>query len=210
MGMHALRQTFETFSIGMSMVGAAHLATLKNYYLRFISLMTTKMDPETGLRNPTILEAQAADKALMTIACDLVVEKGWSFDDALYEITFIRAEINTLLQARPRLPKQAYQRIESGKASGKSAGKNHRTGPYQKGKGGKTPGRNPGKSGGKVAWVTELTVQGQKKQLCMRFQSRKCDMGADCRFHHGCAHPLPSGEACGKSHGAMQHHTTPH
>ena len=28
---------------------------------------------ETGLRNPTILEAQSADKTLMTIACDLVI-----------------------------------------------------------------------------------------------------------------------------------------
>ena len=53
MGMHALRQTFETFSYAMAMVELAHLATLKNYYLRFINLMITKMDSETGLRNPT-------------------------------------------------------------------------------------------------------------------------------------------------------------
>ena len=121
MGMHALRQTFETFSYAMAMVELAHLATLKNYYLRFINLMTTKMDSETGLRNPTILEAQSADKTLMTIACDLVMEKGWTFDDALHEVTFIRAEINTLLQARPRLPKQTYQRLEV--TSSKGAGK---------------------------------------------------------------------------------------
>ena len=75
MGMHALRQTFETFSYAMAMVDLAHLTTMKNYYLRFINLMTTKLDSETGLRNPTILEAQSADKTLMTIACDLVMEK---------------------------------------------------------------------------------------------------------------------------------------
>ena len=68
--------------------------------------MTTRLEAETGLRNPTILESQSADKTLMTIACDLVMEKNWSFDDAIHEITFIRAEINTLLQARPKLPKQ--------------------------------------------------------------------------------------------------------
>ena len=113
MGMHALRQTFETFSYAMAMVELVHLVTMKHYYLRFINLMTTKMDSETGLRNPTILEAQSADKSLMTIACDLVMEKGWSFDDTIHEITFIRAEINTLLQPRPRLPKQTYQRLES-------------------------------------------------------------------------------------------------
>ena len=75
--------------------------------MRFINLMTTRMDSETGLKNPTILEAQSADKALMGIACELVMEQGWNFDDAIHEITFIRAEINTFLQPRPRLPKQA-------------------------------------------------------------------------------------------------------
>ena len=88
-----------------------HLATMKHYYLRFINLMTTRLEAETGLRNPTILESQSADKTLMTSACDLVMEKQWSFDDAIHEITFIRAEINTLLQARPKLPAQTYQRL---------------------------------------------------------------------------------------------------
>ena len=55
MGMHALRQTFETFSYAMAMLELAHLATMKQYYMRFINLMTTRMDSETGLRNPTIL-----------------------------------------------------------------------------------------------------------------------------------------------------------
>ena len=210
MGMHALRQTFETFSYAMAMVELAHLATLKNYYLRFINLMTTKMDAETGLRNPTILEAQSADKTLMTIACDLVMEKGWTFDDALHEVTFIRAEINTLLQARPRLPKQTYQRLESG--SSKGSGKNPRPGPYSKGgkSSGKSGGKSSGKTSGKVNWVTETMVNGNKKQLCMRFQTGKCDMGSTCRFHHGCAFPTSNGEACGKSHGALMHDKTQH
>ena len=140
MGMHALRQTFETFSYAMAMVELAHLATLKQYYLRFIQLMTSKLDTETGLRNPTILEAQSADKTLMTIVCELVMEKGWNFDDALHEVTYIRAEINTLLQARPRLPRQTFQRLEQG--SPKGGGKQNRSSPYQKGKkGGKSSGK---------------------------------------------------------------------
>ena len=203
MGMHALRQTFETFSYAMAMVELAHLATLKQYYLRFIQLMTSKLDTETGLRNPTILEAQSADKTLMTIVCELVMEKGWNFDDALHEVTYIRAEINTLLQARPRLPRQTFQRLEQG--SPKGGGKQNRSSPYQKGKkGGKSSGK------GKVTWITEANVNGTKRQLCMRFQSGKCDMGATCRFHHGCAFPLPNGEACNKAHGALMHDKTPH
>jgi len=95
----------------MAMCELVHLATMKHYYLRFINLMTTRLEAETGLRNPTILESQSADKTLMTSACDLVMEKQWSFDDAIHEITFIRAEINTLLQARPKLHAQTYQRL---------------------------------------------------------------------------------------------------
>ena len=208
LGMHALRQTFETFSYAMAMCEIAHLATMKTYYLKFINLMTTRLEAETGLRNPTILEAQSADKTLMTIACELVMEKQWTFDDAIHEVTCIRAEINTLLQARPRLPRQTYQRLESGSSQGN--GKNNRSTPYGKGKTGKSSGKTSGKTGGKVTWVTETSVGGSKKQLCMRFQSGKCDMGAACRFHHGCAFPLPSGEACNKNHGALMHDKTPH
>ena len=210
MGLHALRQTFETFSYAAAMVEIAHLATLKQYFLRFLNLMTVKLDAETGLRNPTILEAQSADKALMTIVCDLVMEKGWGFDDALHEVTFIRAEINTLLQARPKLPKQTFQRLEGTYPKGQ--GKFSRSNPYPDRKGGKGPGKQGkgSKAGGKVSWVTEATVNGQKQQLCVRFQTGKCDLGASCRFHHGCAYPLQTGEACNKSHGALMHDRTPH
>ena len=206
LGMHALRQTLETFSYAMAMCEIVHLATMKNYYLKFINLMTTRLEAETGLRNPTILEAQSADKTLMTIACELVMEKQWSFDDAIHEITCIRAEINTLLQARPRLPRQTStigSRIFERWWQEQSI---HSIWQRQ----GKSSGKSSGKTGGKVTWITETSVGGSKKQLCMRFQSGKCDMGSSCRFHHGCAFPLPSGEACNKNHEALMHDKTPH
>ena len=81
--------------------------------------------------------------------------------------------------------------------------------PIPKGKG-KSAGKSAGKSSGKVTWITEMTVNGNKRQLCMRYQSGKCDMGSNCRFHHACAYPMPTGEACGKSHGALLHDKTPH
>ena len=107
LGLHALRQMFETYSFAMAMAEIAHLSSLKGYYLKFLALMTQKFDADTGLRGPTILEAQAADKALITTAIDLVVERAWSWDDALYEITHIRADITSMLQPRPKLPKPA-------------------------------------------------------------------------------------------------------
>ena len=205
MGLHALRQMFETFAIAMAMAEVAHLSSLKQYYLKFLQMMTNKLDQDTGLRNATILEAQAADKALMTIAAELVLERKWSWDDALYEVTYIRADMMSLLQPRPRLPK-TYQPQRS-EASGKgSFGSPLRPAPYQKGnnKG------NKGKSKGKVAWVTEAHIKGEKRQLCMRFQSNKCTLGDSCKFTHACAYPVGDGQACGKAHGALQHASTPH
>ena len=70
LGLHTLRSLFETYSIAMAMVGVAHLASLKDYYLRFLSFMSTRLDAESGLRNPSILEAQSADKTLMGVVCD--------------------------------------------------------------------------------------------------------------------------------------------
>ena len=52
-------------------------------------------------------------------------------------------------------------------------------------------------------------VDGQKKQLCMRYQNGSCTF-TDCKFHHGCAYPKPDGSACGLPHPAMQHASTPH
>ena len=87
LSLHTLRSLFETYSIAMAIVGVAHLASLKDYYLRFLSFMSTRLDTESGLRNPSILEAQSAGKTLMGVVCDLVAERGWSWDDSLHEVT---------------------------------------------------------------------------------------------------------------------------
>eukprot|EP00435_Cladocopium_sp_Y103_P026332 s223_g6.t1 len=218
MGMHALRQMFETFSFAMAMTETAHLSSLKGYYLKFLNMMTHKFDADTGLRGPTILEAQAADKALMTtvieLAADkalmttvieLVVERTWSWDDALYEITHIRADMTSLLQPRPRLPKAVTQ-ARSDSSAGKDGSQFSRPAPYSKGSG--KQGKSKSKSS-RVQWITEMVVKGEKKQLCMRFQSGKCTLGDGCKFHHGCAYPVGD-NACGKAHGAMTHERTPH
>ena len=206
MGLHALRQMFETFSIAMAMAEVAHLSSLKQYYLKFIQTMSQRLDQETGLRNATILEAQAADKALMSIAADLVLERKWTWDDALYEVTHIRADMMSLLQPRPRLPKATATNRTDMSAGKGTPGSNVRSAPYSKGtsKGGKS------KSKGKVAWVTEAMIKGEKRQLCMRFQSNKCSLGDACKFAHACAYPVGDGHACGKNHGALQHSGTPH
>ena len=204
LGLHALRQMFETFAFAMAMAEVCHLSSLKAYYLKFLSLMTQKFDADTGLRGPTILEAQAADKALMTTAIDLVTERSWTWDDALYEVTHIRADLTSLLQPRPKLPKPTVP-MRPEFSSGKGQSQGSRPGPYTKGT---SKGKSKGKSN-RVHWLTEMVIKGEKKQRCMRFQSGKCNLNDNCKFHHGCAYPVGD-SACGKNHGALVHEKTPH
>lgn len=101
MGLHSLHAMFECWSYAMALNDMAHLANEKKYFLKFMGHMTAQFDPETGLRPPTIVEAQAADKALVTLAFQLTSERGWSLDNALHEVTHIRADMSSLLQQKP-------------------------------------------------------------------------------------------------------------
>ena len=208
MGMHAVRVQFETWAFAIAMCEVCHLASLKEYYIRFLEFLGKRYDQDSGLRPPSILEAQSADKALMQLAFDLMQEKQWGADDAFHEVTWIRAEMASLLQPRPRISSRAgppsggkgsdnptrFQASSKGKGSGPSKGKGKPT------KGG--PGR--------VQWMTEIIDKsGEKRQLCMRFQTGKCTLGSQCRFFHGCGYPV-NGAPCGKNHGAAVHESAPH
>ena len=107
MGINAVRTVFDLHNAALALVESAHLAVLRAYSIKFLSHLTQKLDQETGLRNPTILEAQSADKLIWATISELVSEKGWSLDQAVHELTHVRSDLATLLQARPRLPRPA-------------------------------------------------------------------------------------------------------
>ena len=86
------------------MVGRVHLARLKGFTARFLQYLGQRYDGDSGLRPPTILEAQSADQRLWATIFTLTNEKGWTLSDALYEVTEIRSEMASLLQPRPRPP----------------------------------------------------------------------------------------------------------
>ena len=93
---------FEVFNNAAAMCEAAHLASLKSYTAKFMSYLTHKYDTDSGLRPPTFLEAQSADKQVHAVIFELVSERGWSIDQALHEMTSVRADLPMLLQPRPR------------------------------------------------------------------------------------------------------------
>ena len=143
------------------------------------------------------LEAQAADRHLWGIMHDLMVDKGWSLNDSLHEITTVRSDMMSLLQPRPRaisrpVQSEAQQLSQRNKGKGKSKGKG-----------------KPQNSMGAPKWVSEINLDGSKHSICMRYQSGKCS-NPNCRFKHVCAHPKTDGSACGGNHSAKDHYQTPH
>lgn len=200
MGINAVRNLLDVHNTAIAMCGGAHLANLKAYSMKLLSFLTQRVDVDTGLRVPSILEAQAADRHCWQVIQDLMDNRSWSMDDSLHELTHIRHDLASFLQLRPRVPRAPPTQFErptkgSGKAPTPSKGKG-------KGK------SNKGKTN-RPTWVTELQQDGQRKQLCMRFQSGRCS-DRKCGFVHACAYPKRDGSACGGAHSAFDHRDTPH
>ena len=74
---------FELHNYAWALAGGAHLHRLRAYSLKFMSCLTQRLDAESGLRPPSISEAQSADKQYLIQ--DLCVDQGWSLNDALHE-----------------------------------------------------------------------------------------------------------------------------
>lgn len=202
-GINAVRTMFDMANTALALVESAHLASLKAYSIKFMAHLTQRLDAETGLRAPTMLEAQSADKQLWHIMAELISEKGWTLDQALHEMTNVRGDMAVLLQARPRLPRPSPP-TKGGKGPTVSSAPQAPKGTGKKGKKGGSKSSKPG-----VKWVTGAYVDGVRKQLCMRFQTNSCTF-SDCKFHHACAVPKSDGTACGLPHAASQHDATPH
>lgn len=123
MGINAIRTSMDVFNTAMAMCNGAHLANLKEYSLKFISMLTQRVSADTGLRTATVLEAQTADRQIWGTISDLVNDRNWSFDNALHEMTYVRSDLAVLLQLRPKIPKQVTSSTSSGRAkAGKAKG----------------------------------------------------------------------------------------
>ena len=165
--------------------------------LRFMSLLTQRLDAESGLRPPSILEAQSADKHLWHLIQELCVDQGWSLNDALHEFTVQRSDMAALLQPRLKMPK-APPVVHYGDHKGSKGG-----GKGSKGSKG-TKGGSKGDHKG-PRWIAEAWIKGQRKPICMRFQNNNCNLVSNCKFAHICAMPKSNGEACGGDHSARDH-----
>ncbi|CAE7257888.1 unnamed protein product [Symbiodinium sp. CCMP2592] len=217
MGVSAVQRILAIHDVALAMVGSCHLARLKSYSSKFMHFLSQRYEASSGLRPPTILEAQQADCKLWQGIYALVLEKDWNLNDAIFEYTEVRGDMSNLLQARAR-PPPSPRFMDKG-FKGKGLGRfmsEHWKGQGSDGKG-KGPGKDkgfkgkPSGQGSAGSWVKHVQVNGESKQLCMQWQSGKCSRGASCAFLHNCAFPRSDGSACmSKSHNALNHASTAH
>ena len=108
----------------------AHLGSLKLYNKKFLRLCFTKYEASSNLRDPTVMEAQAADKRCWELISDLVNQHSWKLDDALHELSEVRSDMSSLLAPRPFINKKLLEtqdtwrpRLTGLTRGGKGAGK---------------------------------------------------------------------------------------
>ena len=193
-GLHTLRVMFDAFYIAVALCDGAHLASLKSYSSEFISHLTTRHDAESG-----------SDQKIQQLVAELVVGRSWSLDQALHEVTNIRADLAVLLRPRPKAAKPpTWNPTGPSPYKGKAYDKGF-------GKKGKEKGRGKGgkKRKGKNTWITEMQINGEWKPLCLKYQLGQCNY-PDCKYLHQCAFPRPDGTACGAKHSASEHSSVPH
>ena len=92
------------FSNAIALCKGAHLAVLKAFDSKVCEQCTQVWKPGHGLRNVSTEEMLDADRKLWRSIATLVEEQGFSLDEALHEMTHVRGDIATLMQARPRMP----------------------------------------------------------------------------------------------------------
>ncbi|CAE7361723.1 unnamed protein product, partial [Symbiodinium necroappetens] len=131
---------------------------------------------------------------------------GWTLDDALHELTMVRADVANLLQLRakpPPPPTRPPRKDPKGTGKGKTDGKT--------GKGNATPTlkrKTPGDSTAKEIKAGDLVSQHGDRTFCIRWNKGTC-RNAQCKYLHACALKLPNGEPCGRSHPACKHKSPP-
>ena len=83
------------------------------YQKRFLRLCFTNYESASNLPGPASLEAQSADKRAWEIIAELVNQHAWKLDDALHEMSEVRADLSSLLAPRATLPKQLLNHQET-------------------------------------------------------------------------------------------------
>ena len=96
-----LRRCLDLFAISLAMLNLVHLATIKRFNDKFITL-ALQVPTDNTLHPPALHETVQADRAVWIAVSRLVRDQSWSLTDSLNEVGFRRHDMAPLLQARPK------------------------------------------------------------------------------------------------------------
>ena len=100
---HGSRGAQQVFRNAIALCGGARLAVLKAFDKKILDICTQNLAADSGLRTVNTHELLNADCKLWKGDISLRSE-GWTLDEALREMTSIRADIHAILQPRARSP----------------------------------------------------------------------------------------------------------
>ena len=108
------------FSHCLALCNGAHLATLKAFDKKVLDICAQTLTADAGLRTVNTHELLQADRKIWNEIASLRSE-GWSLDEALHEMTCVRADVRALLQprAKPPIARDGKGKGEGSKGNGK-------------------------------------------------------------------------------------------
>jgi len=186
-----IQSILDTRAIALALTKICHLSVGKKYVMSFMKLYTAKSS-DSGLRPPSLKEAQSADKEFWSDVFSLVNEnpETWTMESAVTEVLDVKNLLSVLMMQRPRTLK--------GKGKGKHPGK--------KGKGKEKEKSQWDRSGfAKKTWQSNWSKSTQDgAQFCYRFHLYNTCSSTNCKFSHTCP-VLVNGKPCGQKHRATDH-----
>ena len=142
--------------------GMCHLQVFKAFDAKIAEHTFVQLDQELGLRHVVAQEFFSADKKIWGAISNLYSQGSWSFEESLHEMTVVRSDISSLLQPRPRIPKQLPPPRDP-------KGKGHKGKGGGKGKGGK--GKTKSFTFDKRNQCTYGFNDNKKVTLCMKYNA---------------------------------------
>ena len=177
--------------------GMCHLQVFKAFDAKIAEHTFVQLDQELGLRHVVAQEFFSADKKIWGVISNLYSQGSWSFEECLHEVTVVRSDISSLLQPRPRVPKQLPPLRDP-------KGKGHKGKGSGKGKGGK--GKTKSFTFDKRNQCTYGFNDNKKVTLCMKHNAGECRRGDSCPYFHACSARLQSRRPCiMQQHAAKDH-----
>ena len=174
-----------------------HLQVFKAFDAKIAEHTFVQLDQEVGLRHVVAQEFFSADKKIWGAISNLYSQGSWSFEECLHEMTVVRSDISSLLQPRPRIPKQLPPTSWPKRQRSQRERRRQRKGWKRKNK--ILHLRQEETSAPMASTIT------RKLPYAWSIMPESVKRGDSCPYFHACSARLQSGRPCMQQHAAKDH-----